>query len=217
MRPGGYRRIGPPDDPATDPETQKKLRSGFWSHEYRFDRNEDVWRCDKRGLEEAIYNIMRDRRESQFFSQDPERYLDVKFGEGTGRAWAHRDKHGSPWVDMRTPRYFGMDLAREKDMALYPISQHRQWTGTTSGATTTATAAASTKYDSWIMDHIKEEGIYKELKARQFTTKKTDPKIRFKKNLVRSMPFVNGVDGLLKTLQREFDHWAGDQMRLLHD
>lgn len=46
----------------------------------------------------------------------------------------------------------------------------------------------------------------------------TSPKDRkdtvtFERRLVRNLPFVHGGDGLAATLQREFDHWAGDQVR----
>lgn len=46
--------------------------------------------------------------------------------------------------------------------------------------------------------------------------KKRKAEVALRKKTVRNLPFVDGGDGLVRTLQREFDHWAGDQMRILH-
>lgn len=196
-----------------DPESMKKLASGFWKHEYRIENNEEVWRCDKRGLEDAIYKIMRDSREAMFFSQDPTRYLDVKFGEGTGYAWGHRNRHDNPYVDMRLSqemmynRKTATEVMRERErdatMAYYNTYAN---TGTTSNTNTTAGSSSA-----WMESQMQKD--YSRMKTGKPPAK--PPSVHHNKKLVRNLPFVCGSDDLLNTLQRDFDHWAQVQKRIL--
>ena len=133
------------------------------------------------------------------FSKDPIRFLDARFGEGTGEACRHA---GQDRVAMRFDPFRGIDMALPSYL-----------TGTTTSGTST-TEAVNTVYDSWIMDHIKEERIYKKF-DKAINKKQTHESISFKKKLVRNLPFVEGGDGLVKTLQREFDHWAKPQLEIM--
>ena len=206
----------PRDPRSMDPESAKKLASGFWTHEYRMDTQEDIWRCDKRKLEDAVYQILRDSRESQFFSQDPIRYLDVKFGEGTGRAYSHRNQQHNPFVNMAIPREMGMDLARGRDsmaLASYASLYGTTTTGTAASNTITTTDSSDSMY--WIRDEMRKQ-VKKT--ANQFFDKKAYTKKEGyapTRKLVRNVPFAYAKGTLLATLQRDFDHWTKPQMELL--
>ena len=182
-------------DKSMSPDDLKRYQSGFWSHEYRIENNETVWRCDLRGLEEAVRHVVMDYHEARLFMENPVQYLDRRFGEGTGYAYARRHEGDRPYIDLRTPRHMAMDLARDRDMAMAY--------GYTTATNTTTTSGTSGNY--WMVDEMTK------VKKR-----KAHSPIRFKKKLVRNLPFVDGGDGLVNTLQREFDHWAGDQMKVLY-
>lgn len=206
------------------PDEAKRMRSGFWTHDYRIENDETVWRCDLRKLDEAVRRIMLDRQFSMAFAQDPKRFLDEHFGEGTGYCYSHsRQDMDRPYMDYRFPRwmdqekaryYRGIDWARDDKVDAMAYLYN---TGTSTNTTTATTASGSTY---WINDFMKDE--IKRTQERMISkgvlgSKPKDKPIRFKKKLVKTLPFKVETGGsLLASLQREFDHWAGDQMRLVN-
>lgn len=205
MRPGAYKHI----DPRTmDPESALRLASGLWKHEYALDTDIDTWVCDKRKLHEAVQEIMLNPSTFQQFTMDPTRFLDARFGKGTGEAYRHS---GQDRVAMRfNPYTMGIDPARGRDMAYLTGTTATTWTDTSTSSTT----------DTWIMQHAQEQRMYEQ---RQRQKQQHDKKAYSKKEghapvrkLVRNTPFVCGAGDLLNTLQRDFDHWAKPQMAVIH-
>lgn len=166
-------------------------------------------------MNEAIKQIMMDLHESRVFQKDPHRYLDTRFGEGTARAYFTKHESNRPYVDMRTPGFFGngyADLARERDMAM---STH-YFTGWTDWGTTSSTTASGTNS---VLTYADLENIKHNLRARASSDieqaiqgERSKPPV---KRLVRNVPFVCGSGDLLRTLQRDFNHWAKPQMVLI--
>ena len=96
-----------PRDPRQDPETEKKLRSGFWRREASFETGEVRWILDLFKLEDAVRELISGRHRD-VFHQNPEHCLDMLYGEGTGRAYfTQRRHHGDRYINYHEPR-FGM-------------------------------------------------------------------------------------------------------------
>ena len=90
-------------------------------------------------------------------------------------------------------------------------------TGFTTATGTATNITTTSNTDSWIMEHQQEQRIYEQQQRVRKKRMQEKESIRFKPNsLVRNLPFVHGGDSLLATLQRDFDHWAKPQMRLLN-
>lgn len=206
------------------PDEYKRMQSGFWTHEYRIENDETVWRCDRRKLDEAVRALMLNRESATQFAQDPKGYLDWRFGEGTGYVYAHKHKGDGPYIDYRFPRwmdqekaryYKGIDFARDDR-----VDAMAYWnTGTTTN-TTTATSGSTfiMENNTFIRDEIKrqQEKMVTDTLYGTKVRKPTKP-FRFKKRLVKTLPFKVETGGsLLASLQREFDHWAGDQMKVVN-
>lgn len=200
---------------AQSPDDHRRLRSGFWKHEYRIDSGETVWRCDLHKLHDTVRDILMDQFEHRKFSEDPHRYLDMMFGEGTSKVYFSKHESNRPYVDYRMPSHYhmGMDLARERDATMAYLYN----TGTTSTNTTTTSGTAD--YMMMVQEEMKRK-MRNELMvpANNFPPikKKKDDTFKFRPSLVRNMPFVHGGDSLLKTLQRDFDHWAKEQMGVIN-
>jgi len=200
MRPGQYKHI----DPRTqDPESARRLASGFWKHQYDYETQIDTWTCDKRKLHEAVQQIMMNPHSFQRFTMDPTRFLDARFGEGTGEAYRHS---GQDRVAMRF-NPFTRALTREgqEDMAY--------WIDTSSGTTTTTTTTAGTTCDNIIISSPPPQLRQKQYDKKAYAKKEGYAPTR---KLVRNMPFVCGAGDLLNTLQRDFDHWAKPQMAVIN-
>jgi hypothetical protein len=191
------------------PDECKKRQSGFWTHEYRPNRDEEVWRCDRHKLSEAVRDIMMDCRESQVFQEDPHRYLNTRFGEGTAYVYFNKSNSDNPYFDYRTPRHMAQDSARGRDMAL-------GYYGSSSGTFTTTATSGTSDSMYWLhaaaQQHLSRP-VQKHQKAIAGKGLGSRPA---KKKLVRNLPFVCGSGDLLAALQREFDHWAGQNMEKIH-
>ena len=98
------------------------------------------------------------------------------------------------------------NYAAERDMAL--------WTGTTSTNTTTS-SGTSADYIMMLQEEMKRKIASEVMVPPQFISKDSSKSVSFKKKLVRNLPFIDGGDGLVKTLQREFDHWAKPQLEIM--
>ena len=192
IHPGDWKQVGVRNQRSMDPESARRLASGFWKHDYDHLTDTVTWVCNKRKLNDKLAEAMLDREFAHRFTQGGLSILNRMFGEGTVEAFRHS---GGDHVKMRfdpfRERYtMGMDLARGKDMALY--SQFNNCT-TTSGTTTSGGWARKTT------------------KTMPYKAPSKAPD-----RLVRNLPFVNGgADDLVNTLQREFNHWAGLQMMVI--
>lgn len=193
-------------DPRCDPESAKRLASGFWSHQYDHFGDIETWSCDKRKLNDALVAKMRDPEFSYNFNNNPRRLLDGLWGEGTYEAFRHSSNDR---VNIRLNPFL-----RENQMALY--------TGTSTNTNTITTTTAGTSgyyygYDQrmYIRDELDAQ-MRREVQNAIAKEGKKLSSYKFRKKLVKNLPFVNSSDGLVKTLQREFDHWAGDQMKVLY-
>ena len=211
-----------------DPVADKRLRSGVWSHksEQNFETGMPIetWTLDLIKLGEAMLHVMRTPHLAQEYATMPVEFVDGRFGEGTYKAMmTHRkDDYYRERRHLPITKYMGMDLAREKDEMAYLYN-----TGTASNITTTSGTTAT--YMNMMQDEMRRQ-IEKETMYRMDTLYghkvippgptikkgKRPSAVSFRKKLVRNLPFVNGGDGLVETLQREFDHWAGDQMKLIN-
>ena len=184
---------------AMSPDHAKKLQSGFWKHEYRAETGETIWRCDLHKLNETIRDILMDYHECKRFQSSPADYLDTRFGSDTARVYFSKrnDKMGR-YINIRENPYLRENMA--------------YWnTGTTTNTnTTTSTSGSLYMYDE--LRYMQEKMIREQAHIPPVKKKTPAPK----KRLVRNMPFVNGGDSLLATLQRDFDHWAGAQMKVIH-
>jgi hypothetical protein len=195
------------------PDECKKRQSGFWTHEYRVDKGEEIWRCDRHKLGEAVRTIMMDYREAAVFQQDPHRYLDTRFGEGTSYVYFNKHENDSPYCDYRTPRYMAMDLARERDpMAMASNYFSGNFTNTT---TTSGTSGTSDSY-YWMQEATRQRQRQQGAVTPKIGKGLGSYKAEGKKRLTRNLPFVCGSDDLLGALQREFDHWAKPSMERLY-
>lgn len=215
LGPGAWREMY--GDPRTQsPDEIKRQRSGFWTCEYRIENDETVWRCDLRKLDEAVRRIMLDRQFSMQFAQDPKRFLDHHFGEGTGYCYSHSRKDmDRPYMDYRFPRwmdrergkyYRGYDLARDDkaDAMAY-------WNSGTSTNTTTSTAGSSfftMTNNTFIKDHLDRE-VKKSVKEASKT-------FRWKAKKITPALIEPKKRGMVKALQQAFDSCYRDQMALLH-
>lgn len=175
-----------------DAETRKKLGSGFWEREHRPETYDIIWRCDLHKLNDAIRTILMDPKESRYFSQDPKHYLSMRFGEDTAKVYYTKTPNNDRHLMMRE------DPFRREVMAMYS-----GYTNGTSATTNTYTTTTTTGH----YHLLRPSAAFEKGKARGL---KAQPK-----GLVRRFPFVDGGDGLLKTLDREFDHWAGSIRREL--
>lgn len=192
LRPGDWKSV----DPRTmDPETDKRLRSGFWRRDHDFERDMVTWTCDKRKLNDKIAEAMLDREFQEQFTKQGMSILDRLFGEGTANAFSHKGKER---VSMR----FFDDMHRENDMAY--------WIGNTTTSTSdTFTTAGSTCSNLIIRDG--NPGLTKRPVVKQGLGSIG------KGRLITKVPFkVEHGGSLLSSLQREFDRWAKPQMQALH-
>lgn len=213
---GATRRMGIPQSP----DEYKRLKSGFWSQDYRIENDETVWRCDLHKLDEAVRRIMLDGRFAMPFAQNPKGFLDEMFGEGTGYCYTHSRDNGLDhhYLDYRFPRwmerekaryYKGIDWARDDKVDAMAYLYN---TGTT---TTTTTATSGTSDTLWFQGNtfIRNE-LDNQMKR---SIKRATNKYSFKKKRVKTFPFKpSKYTGLLDQLQQEFDHWAGPQLKAIH-
>lgn len=211
----------------TSPDEARRMASGFWTQDYRIDKNETVWRCDLRKLDEAVRHIMCDPREAMEFAGDPKRYLDRRFGEGTGYCYSHSRKNPhNDYMNYLTPRW--MDIEKQKyyrgyDPAKY-ISDDRAdamalsaWNSSTSTNISTSTTSGTSDNYYWYQNSIKDEIHEQMRKATHQAIKKAPSSLRFKRKRVKTFPFkASKYTSLLDQLQQEFDHWAGSQMKVIH-
>lgn len=208
-------------DARMDPDGRKKLASGFWTHEYRVDVGEDVWKCDIHKLNQAVCEIIKDYRESQLFNKDPHRYLDTRFGSDTAYVYFSKHNKGNERHVYVKNNPFAYDLARKRDeMAIGRYKYgHTDWLVNSTTSSSLDPAIMKQQMER-IRNELIQETLYgrdgTELGARSGpTSKKRDSTISFRK-LVRNVPFTNGGKGkLLETLQKDFDHWAGKQREAL--
>jgi hypothetical protein len=189
LRPGAYKDI------SQDPESARRLASGFWKHEHDFATDIDTWVCDKRKLHEEVQKICMSNNETfKMFHRDAARFLDHRYGDGTGEAYRHS---GQDRVAMRFDPFRALNNRDGVDAMAY-------WIDTTSGTTTTTTTAGTSCGNIVISSPPPQR------------QQKTKPYVATAKKLVRNMPFVHGGDSLLATLQRDFDHWAGSQLKVVN-
>ena len=213
-----------------DPVAEKRLRSGVWSHksEQNFETGMPIetWTLDLIKLNEAMTHVMRTPHLMQEYATMPCEFVDRRFGEGTYKAMMTHGKDDYYRERRHLPitKYMGMDLARERDATMAYL-----YNSGTSTNTTTSTSGTTATYVSMMQDEMRRQ-MERETMYRMDTLYghkvippgptikkgKRDKPISFRKKLVRNLPFVHGGDSLVQTLQREFDHWAGDQMKLLH-
>lgn len=193
-----------------DPETARRLASGFWRHEHSMENDMDTWVCDKHKLNEAVQQIMMDQWASKQFYRDPVRFLDARFGEGTGDAYRHASQ------DRVAMRFNPLKRAWENGMAT-SSKYYSGYTNIYAGTdTTSTTSSTSGVVDGWVQQHMQEERLYHQQmrqKKDALAVKKGAPLLAAR--LVRNMPFVCGAGDLLNTLQRDFDHWTNQQKRIL--
>ena len=175
-------------DPRQDPESFKRRNSGFWHHQFDQFAQQEVWTCDKRKLNEKVAEAMLDPAFARDFYEKGSRILDRMFGEGT--AYAFHTKTKKDMLAMRLNPFMEqekMGAKQRRDDAMAYYWQGGSTATTTTSDTTSGTCNATNMY---IRDELEQQ--------------------------VRNMPFVCGKGDLLNTLQRDFDHWAKPQMRMLH-
>jgi hypothetical protein len=204
-----------------DPESFKRLRSGFWRRDYDLATQNERWTCDVKKLREEVGRAMIDRDFSQRVSMyGLSRVLDEMFGDWTAKAFHTKLQGDSSLVQMQVPdfmredprraRYMGYDLARDDkaDAMAY-------WTGTTTNTTTT-TAGTSGWYELYGNKIISDNAFFK--KETEKAIKRATDKISFRKRRVKTFPFKGSKHtSLLDQLQQEFDHWAGNQLKVICD
>jgi hypothetical protein len=171
-----------------DPESARRLASGFWKHEHAFDTDIDTWVCDKHKLHEEVQKICMNNWTFKKFQMDPIRFLDYRYGEGTGEAYRHagQDRVAMRFDPFRDRQMMGMDLARGKDEMVY-------W----NTGTTTSTSTSNTFTTTGSARVTKGKAVYKG---------PSNLRIPFK--------IETGGD-LLSSLQGAFDRHTKSQMRLV--
>lgn len=199
----------------------KRRRSGFWTHEYRVANKETVWRCDLHGLEQAVNRIMMDLHEHHSFTENPQKYLDTRFGEGTAYAFFNRARaEGRSYIDLRTPDYLrGQNMATPYWHGIDTAAASGRMTGSTTATNTFLTTATALR-DQNFVDHntFLTKNVQRSVRAKSdLLYNKRYGNTATHKKLVKNLPFANGGDGVIETLQREFDYWAGKvQEELFH-
>lgn len=105
-----------PYDPRQDPETERKLRSGLWRRDMDMETGGVRWTLDLFLLEDKVREIMRHPRDAEMFHRDPERCLDMLFGEGTGRAYftKRRDYYDRHVMFNENPYHMRMEECRTR-------------------------------------------------------------------------------------------------------
>ena len=186
-------------DPRQDPESAKRLASGFWTHDFDMCTQIDSWACDKRKLHDVVARKMMDPVFRKYMTDyGPTRTLDMMFGEGTGEAFAHS---GGERIAMGIAQFDSLER-KERNMAL-----NRYYTGWSDTIGTSTNTFTSTSSNSNFLD------------SGSFTSKAKKKKVadsyRQPSTLVRNLPFVCNTDDLIGTLQREFNYWAGKQLDVL--
>ncbi len=192
-------------DPRTvGPETDKRLRSGFWRRDCDFETDTITWTCDKRKMNDKVAEAMLDREFAEQFARQGMGILDTLFGEGTAEAYRHKT-NGNDRVSMR----FFDDKKGRDDMALW-------YGGTTATGTSTCnTITTSGSTNEWF-DISQQKRYVKDYQQRTMQKGGLGSKKPSINRLAR-IPFkVEHGGDLLSSLQREFDRWAKPQMGLLH-
>lgn len=204
MRPGSWKDVRPA---TMSPDEAKKRASGFWSHEYLMESMETLWRCNLPVLHDTVRGILMDQRESRMFSEDPHRYLDTRFGEGTAYCYFYKQGWKEKYIDMRTPDHFmiGRDYTRDDrvDAMAYANMTGSTWTGSNTTTTSGTLFVDNNAFTKTILEDAQRQ---MKKKADSFT---------FKKKLLKTFPFKQRSSSLLASLQDEFDHWAGDARKEL--
>ena len=108
----------------------------------------------------------------------------------------------------------GYDYARndKRDAMAYANMSNSTFTGTTTNtvATTSGSAAGFSWFDG---DRMRGDSVFTKDTShaiRAQTKKMVKDTFKFKRKLVKTLPFKVETGGsLLNSLQREFDHWAG--------
>ena len=202
-------------DPRTQsPDECRRLNSGFWKRDYDMCTQTETWTCDKRKLNDKVAEAMLDHEFRRSFNMAGPSLLDKMFGEGTAEAFSHKTSNDrvmmrfNPFNDRQM---LGMDLARKDSMALTTFANMNTGTTTTTAATVSNntneffTVAGSSQM--FIRDEVRAAG---EKAVKAFGSKPS-------RKLIKNIPFKVEYGGsLLASLQREFDHWAGDQMKLVN-
>lgn len=209
IRPENWKGIDPR---SIDPESAKRLASGFWHRDYSMETQTETWTCDKRKLNDAMAQTLIDPQWSRLLAElGPSAYLDKRFGKGSAEAF-HTKSNGER-LQMRfndkqyMDRYMGSDPAKGKDMAMATFANFSNGTTTTADTSTYTTAGSGESYIRYPSPHEYEK---KRSIHRQFKQKNPN-------KLVRKMPFKVEYGGsLLDALQREFDYWAKPQMELVN-
>lgn len=180
-----------------DPESARRLASGFWKRDHDLCTDTTTWKCDKRKLNDQVAEAMLDRDFREMFHKSGLGILDRLFGEGTARAYSYKTAHTDDrWVAMRF-NPFG-DEGRE-DMAYGTYATtNNNWTTTTTATTSTFTDGGNLMFPTGSAK--KPDESYSWAKPRSS-----------RKKMIRNLPFAAGRD-LLATMQRDFDYWAGAQM-----
>lgn len=184
-------------DPRMDPESAKRLASGIWNRQYDPLADMETWTCDKRKLNDKIAEAMTDPEFAQRFTQGGMRLLDRIFGEGTAEAFRYKSNERvcMRFDPFRDTQRLSMDLGRKDAIAR----------GTTSTATNEFFTTASAG-QTFVRDEMKRQ-------VKDVAKTYVAPA----RKLIRNIPFKIECGGsLLSSLQREFDHWAGDQMKLVN-
>ena len=173
---------------------------------------------DLRKLDEAVRHILLDTQRSQLFAKDPLHYLDRWFGEGTGECYSHSRKNiNAQYLDYRSPAYMDFEKARYYrgiDWAKEDRRDAMAYACLTGG--TTATTSTATSGNSYWIDNTQfiRNDLDNQIKK---TVKKGAANFKWKKRRVKTMPLkVSKSQSLLDVLQAEFDHWAGDQLKVIH-
>lgn len=221
MRPGDWKRMARPAN--QDPESFKRLRSGFWRHSRDFETQNDRWTCNVKQLREEVGRAMIDREFAQRVAHyGISKVLDDTFGKMTAHAYHHQLKGSEELVQMIIPdfmkedpraRYMGYDLARDDK-----VDAMAYWTGTTTNTTTTTAGTSTTGWYELYGNKIINDNSFFEKETKRAIKKAADS-ISFKKRRVRTFPFKLPATSksLLDQLQSEFDHWAGDQLKVICD
>lgn len=202
-------------DPRTQsPDECRRLNSGFWKRDYDMCTQTETWTCDKRKLHEAVQKVCMDQWASQQFMRDPSRFLDARFGEGTGEAYRHsgQDRVAMRFDPFRDRQMMGMDLARKDDMAMATYANMRSGSTFTN---TTTTSGTTTIGNGWLdMEQRKNEMLSGSLGSQRITKDRAIYKAPSKLRI----PFKVETGGdLLSSLQGAFDRHTKSQMRLVRE
>lgn len=182
------------------PEEAARLRSGVWKfkREYSHELGGDMvsWTLDVDLLYKLLMARLKNSAEYSLFTHNKKGYIDGYFGPGTYDAYVEHGRLQALPENMHKP----MGLYKEvQKMAISNCKFTNS--GTTGGTYTTNTTNDIVIYG---------DGDLRYKKGSSWEGEKVSKK---RKSLVRNLPFVDGGDGLLETLQREFDYWAGDIMK----